>query len=119
MNHYTKIALILSICLTICFIADTVAQVSTDTPIADYIFETIEVPGVDFLEVTASNDFGIMLATREALMVKKQSVLRSLTGSLQRMISPARRTLISMRSVIMGMPPDTTKIARGCTMVSF
>ena len=58
MNHYTKIALILSICLTICFIADTVAQVSTDTPIADYIFETIEVPGVDFLEVAASNDFG-------------------------------------------------------------
>ena len=58
MNHYTKIALILSICLTICFIVDTVAQVSTDTPIADYIFETIEVPGVDFLEVAASNDFG-------------------------------------------------------------
>ena len=58
MNHYTKIALILSICLTICFIADTVAQVSTDTPTADYIFETIEVPGVDFLEVAASNDFG-------------------------------------------------------------
>ena len=58
MNHYTKIALILSICLTICLIADTVAQVSTDTPIADYIFETIEVPGVDFLEVAASNDFG-------------------------------------------------------------
>ena len=58
MNHHTKIALILSICLTICFIADAVAQVSTDTPIADYIFETIEVPGVDFLEVAASNDFG-------------------------------------------------------------
>ena len=58
MNHYTKIVLILSICLTICFIADTVAQVNTDTPIADYIFEIIEVPGVDFLEVTASSDFG-------------------------------------------------------------
>ncbi|MDE0323061.1 MAG: T9SS type A sorting domain-containing protein [Candidatus Poribacteria bacterium] len=58
MNHHTKIAFILSICLTICFIADAVAQVSTDTPIADYIFETIEVPGVDFLEVAASNDFG-------------------------------------------------------------
>ena len=58
MNHYTKIALILSVCLIICFIADTVAQVRTDTPIADYIFETIEVPGVDFLEVAASNDFG-------------------------------------------------------------
>ena len=58
MNHYTKIALILSICLTICFIADTVAQVNTEIPIADYTFETIEVPGVDFLEVAASNDFG-------------------------------------------------------------
>ncbi len=58
MHHYIKIALILSICLTICFIADTFAQVRTDTPIADYIFETIEVPGVDFLEVAASNDFG-------------------------------------------------------------
>ena len=58
MNHYTKIALILSIYLTICFIADTVAQANTDTPIADYIFETIEVPDVDFLEVAASNDFG-------------------------------------------------------------
>ena len=58
MHHYIKIALILSIGLTICFIADTVAQVNTDTPTADYIFETIEVPGVDFLEVTASNDFG-------------------------------------------------------------
>ena len=58
MNHYTKNVFILSICLTICFIAGTVAQVSTDTPTADYIFETIEVPGVDFLEVAASNDFG-------------------------------------------------------------
>ena len=58
MNHYTKIAFVLSICLTICFIADTVAQVETEIPIADYTFETIEVPGVDFLEVAASNDFG-------------------------------------------------------------
>ncbi len=58
MNHYIKIVLILSICLTACFTGDAVAQVDTDTPTADYIFETIEVPGVDFLEVTASNDFG-------------------------------------------------------------
>ena len=58
MHHYIKIALILSICLTICFIADTVTPVGAETPTADYIFETIEVPGVDFLEVTASNDRG-------------------------------------------------------------
>lgn len=58
MHHYIKIALLLSICLTICFIGYTEAQLESETPIADYIFETIEVPGVDFLEVAASNDFG-------------------------------------------------------------
>ena len=58
MDHHTKIALISFICLTICFTGYAAAQVETETPIADYIFETIEVPGVDFLEVAASNDFG-------------------------------------------------------------
>ncbi|MDE0427114.1 MAG: T9SS type A sorting domain-containing protein [Candidatus Poribacteria bacterium] len=58
MNHHIKMKFFLSICLIICFISHTVAQVSTETPIADYTFETIEVPGVDFLEVSASNDFG-------------------------------------------------------------
>ncbi|MCG9134687.1 hypothetical protein J5I95_23770, partial [Candidatus Poribacteria bacterium] len=40
---------------------DTEAQVSeppvTPPPLADYTFETIEVPGVDFLAITASSDF--------------------------------------------------------------
>ncbi len=58
MCHYIKIAFILFICLTASFTGYAVAQVGTDTPTADYIFETIEVPGVDFLEVAASNDFG-------------------------------------------------------------
>ena len=49
----------------ICLIS---ASVNRDTPLwalsepsapaADYIFETIEVPGVDFLELTSSNDLG-------------------------------------------------------------
>ena len=46
------------ICLIICFTWHAAAQVSAEIPIADYIFETIEVPGVNFLEVAASNDFG-------------------------------------------------------------
>ena len=58
MHHYIKTALIFFICLIPCFTGYAVAQVRTDTPTADYIFETIEVPGVDFLEVAASNDFG-------------------------------------------------------------
>ena len=58
MDYYIKTKLLLFISLIICFTGYAVAQVSADTPIADYIFETIEVPGVDFLEVTASNDFG-------------------------------------------------------------
>ncbi len=59
MNHYIKTKLPLLICLIIiCFTGYAVAQMSPEIPIADYTFETIEVPGVDFLEVAASNEFG-------------------------------------------------------------
>lgn len=58
MDHHIKTKLILLACFIHCFVGNTVAQVETETPIADYTFETIEVPGVDSLEVTASNDFG-------------------------------------------------------------
>ena len=58
MDRHSKVKLPLFICLFICFIGYAVTQVDAETPIADYIFETIEVPGVDFLEVAASNDFG-------------------------------------------------------------
>ena len=58
MDYKVKTKLPLFICLIICFTGYALAQVETEIPIADYTFETIEVPGVDFLEVTASNDFG-------------------------------------------------------------
>ena len=58
MIHNIKTKLPLLICLIICFTGYAVAQVSADIPIADYVFETIEVPGIDVLEVAASNDFG-------------------------------------------------------------
>ena len=58
MDHHIKTKLVLLACFIHCFICSAVAQVETEIPIADYTFETIEVPGVDFLEVTASNDFG-------------------------------------------------------------
>ena len=58
MNSPIKMKLPLFMCLIICFIGYAVARIDAETPIADYIFETIEVPGVDFLEVAASNDFG-------------------------------------------------------------
>ena len=58
MNSPIKTKLPLFMCLIICFIGYAVARIDAETPIADYIFETIEVPGVDFLEVAASNDFG-------------------------------------------------------------
>ena len=42
-------------------LGDSVPPVSEEPPVppdvSDYIFETIDVPGVDFLELTASNDF--------------------------------------------------------------
>ena len=58
MDYHIKTALIFCMFLSICFTGYAVAQVSTEIPIANYTFETIEVPGVDFLEVAASNDFG-------------------------------------------------------------
>ena len=49
----------LCLCLNSFFIRDTAAQAS-DEPVGistNYTFETIDVPGVDFLAVTASSDF--------------------------------------------------------------
>ena len=58
MHHYIKTKLLLLLSLIICFTGYVVSHVYAEIPIADYTFETIEVPGVDFLEVSASNDFG-------------------------------------------------------------
>ena len=58
MNYFIKTKLPLFICLIIYFTGYAVVRIDAETPIADYIFETIKVPGVDFLEVAASNDFG-------------------------------------------------------------
>ena len=58
MSTYIKTQFFLFVSLIICFAGYAVAQVGPETPIADYTFETIEVPSVDFLEVSASNDFG-------------------------------------------------------------
>ena len=58
MDHHLNAKRPLLICLIICFIGYAVIPVAAETPIADYIFETIEVPGIDFLEIAASNDFG-------------------------------------------------------------
>ena len=58
MDHHMISKRSLFICLIICFMGYAVIPVVAETPIADYIFETIEVPGIDFLEIAASNDFG-------------------------------------------------------------
>ena len=58
MDQHKTANLLLFICPIFCFLGFSVARVDAETPIADYMFETIEVTGVDFLEVAASNDFG-------------------------------------------------------------
>ena len=58
MPTYIKTQFFLFVSLIICFTGYAVAQMGPEIPIADYTFETIEVPSVDFLEVAASNDFG-------------------------------------------------------------
>ena len=69
MLKQVEIKILLFMCLIGCFTWHTAAQVGiqpvavTAEPVAtsasaNYTFETINVPGVDFLEVTASNDYG-------------------------------------------------------------
>ena len=47
----------LSVCLNSFVVGNSAAQVNNETD-SNYTFETIDVPGVDFLELTASSDFG-------------------------------------------------------------
>ena len=49
--------LTLFMCLNMIFILNTAAQVNIASASEDYTFETIDVPGVDFLALTASSDF--------------------------------------------------------------
>ena len=53
-NNFLFYTFTLLICLNSVFLMNTAAQVDAD---ATYTFESIEVPGVDFLELTASSDF--------------------------------------------------------------
>ena len=58
-NSFLFYTFMLFVCLSSFFISDTAAQVG-DEPVgisANYTFESIDVPGVDFLAVTASSDF--------------------------------------------------------------
>ena len=61
MNHYIKTKLFLLLCLIICFTGYAAAQVNAESEATDasdnYTFESIDVPGVDFLAVAASSDF--------------------------------------------------------------
>ena len=47
----------LFVCLNSFFLIDTAAQVGDGSASENYTFESIDVPGVDFLAVTASSDF--------------------------------------------------------------
>ena len=62
MHNQTKTSFLfytftLFMCLNSFFLGNTDAQVNNEAD-SKYTFETIDVPGVDFLELTASNDFG-------------------------------------------------------------
>ncbi len=50
--------LTLFMCLNAIFVLNTVAQDDTESASDNYTFETIDVPGIDFLALTASSDFG-------------------------------------------------------------
>ena len=69
----------LLMCLNSFFLTDTTAQDNTEPVVApanaNYTFETIEVPGVDFLAVTASSDFGGLRRLHEKCGWRKRCCL--------------------------------------------
>ncbi|MCE2401793.1 hypothetical protein J4G08_13020 [Candidatus Poribacteria bacterium] len=66
MSHHIKTKLPLFISLIICFSWHAAAQVDlppipitiAETHTSHYIYETINVPGIEFLEVKGTNDYG-------------------------------------------------------------
>ncbi len=79
-------------------VAPVVASASND-----YTFERIDVPGVDFLAVTASSDFENYAGYTLSPDGEKIVGFTLIDGVFDRpTISPARRTPISMRSVTVG-----------------
>ena len=104
-------------CLNSFFIRNTTAQDKAESFSDNYTFETIDVPGADFLALTASSDFEDYAGYTKSADGEKKSPLHSSMAFLRPMISLTRRAPISMHSVMMGKLPDTTKIAMVCTMV--
>ena len=89
----------LFVCLNSFFLGNSAAQVQ-DEPVgisANYSFETIDVPGVELLAVTASSNFDDYAGyTLSADGEKKVAFTLIERYFLRPMISPFRRTLISM-----------------------
>ncbi len=93
--------------------------VPTPTPAElNYTFESINVPGVDFLAVTASSDFEDYAGyTRNA--DGKEVAFTLISGSLPLMIFQTPRKRISTHSETMDQLPDTIRIATvGSTVLS-
>ncbi|MCY4553599.1 MAG: hypothetical protein OXC79_07985, partial [Candidatus Poribacteria bacterium] len=61
MHHFSFFIFLLFVCLFSLFLSNTDAQTENDpTPPSSqfiYTYESIDVPGVDFLALTASSDF--------------------------------------------------------------
>ena len=96
----------LVMCLNSFFLNNTDAQTDNDptpaSPEFNYTYESIDVPEVDFLALTASSDFEDYAGYARSPDGEKRSLLHSSMAFLRPMISRVHRTLISMRSAIMG-----------------
>ena len=104
-------------CLNSFFVGNTDAQVNNEAD-SNYTFETIDVPGVEFLELTASSDFEGYAGNTRSPDGEKRSALHSLMAFSLPTISLHHITPFSMHSVMMGGLPDTMRIGTVCTTVS-
>ncbi len=95
----------LFVCLFSLFLSNTDAQTENDlTPLSPeftYTYESVDVPGVDFLALTASSDFEDYAGYTRSADGEKMVAFTLIDAFLRHTISPVHRTLTSMRLAIM------------------
>ena len=83
----------------------------------NYTFETIEVPGIEFLELTASSDFEDYAGNTQSTDGEKVVGFTLIDGVFTTYDFPGSQNTYSMHSVIMDKLPDTIRIATVSIMV--
>ena len=107
----------LFLCFNSFFLTNTPAQVG-ESASDNYTFETIDVPDVDFLALTASSDFEDYAGYTKSADGEKDVAFTLIDGVFTTYDFPGSQNTYFFALGNDGQPPDTTKTAMVCSTVS-